>query len=134
VRNTSGDTVPLGFFTRVSDTTGPYRVPRHNLYPAAEIDRQPAPDSSQGQAIDTMQKIARETLPPGFNFANGPRSRSSRSGPSTPLSLPSCSVWCSYFWRSPRRMRASRCRSPYSNRADVSRRLHQWSPVARAGQ
>jgi hydrophobe/amphiphile efflux-1 (HAE1) family protein len=68
VRNATGDTVPLGSFTRVSDTTGPYRVPRYNLYPAAEIDGQPAPGFSQGQAIDAMQKIARETLPAGFSY------------------------------------------------------------------
>jgi hypothetical protein len=68
VRNAAGETVPLGSFTRVSDTTGPYRVPRYNLYPAAEIDGQPRPGFSQGQAIDTMQKIARETLPQGFSF------------------------------------------------------------------
>jgi hydrophobe/amphiphile efflux-1 (HAE1) family protein len=68
VRNAAGDTVPLGSFTRVSDTTGPYRVPRYNLYPAAELDGQPAPGFSQGQAIDTMQKIARETLPGGFSY------------------------------------------------------------------
>jgi multidrug efflux pump subunit AcrB len=43
-------------------------VPRYNLYPAAELDGQPAPGFSQGQAIDTMQKIARETLPSGFSF------------------------------------------------------------------
>jgi hydrophobe/amphiphile efflux-1 (HAE1) family protein len=68
VRNASGETVPLGSFTRVSDTTGPYRVPRYNLYPAAELDGQPAPGFSQGQAIDTMQRIARETLPSGFSY------------------------------------------------------------------
>ena len=51
VRNSSGDTVPLGSFTTVSDTTGPYRVPRYNLYPAAELDGAPAPGYSQGQAI-----------------------------------------------------------------------------------
>src|SRR5262249_45495581 len=34
VRNTRGDTVPLGSFTTVRDITGPYRWPRHNLYPA----------------------------------------------------------------------------------------------------
>ena len=52
----------------MNDTTGPYRVPRYNLYPAAELDGQPAPGFSQGQAIDTMQKIARETLPGGFSY------------------------------------------------------------------
>ena len=33
VRNARGDTVPLGSFTTVSDVSGPYRVPRYNLYP-----------------------------------------------------------------------------------------------------
>ncbi|HXE70752.1 MAG TPA: efflux RND transporter permease subunit, partial [Hyphomicrobiaceae bacterium] len=68
VRGTSGDTVPLGSFTTVQDVSGPYRVPRYNLYPAAELDGAPAPGYSQGQAIDLMQKLAAETLPPGFTF------------------------------------------------------------------
>jgi hydrophobe/amphiphile efflux-1 (HAE1) family protein len=58
VRNLSGDTVPLGSFTTVLDATGPYRVPRYNLYPAAELDGAPAPGYSQGQALQTMQNLA----------------------------------------------------------------------------
>src|SRR5262249_29613910 len=68
VRNGSGDTVPLGSFTTLSDVTGPYRVPRYNLYPAAELDGVPAPGFSQGQAIETMQQLAAQTLPPGFSY------------------------------------------------------------------
>jgi hydrophobe/amphiphile efflux-1 (HAE1) family protein len=68
VRNASGDTVPLGSFTTVHDASGPYRVPRYNLYPAAELDGAPAPGISQGQAIDIMQKLAAETLPQGMSF------------------------------------------------------------------
>jgi hydrophobe/amphiphile efflux-1 (HAE1) family protein len=68
VRNGAGDTVPLGSFTTVRDISGPYRVPRYNLYPAAELDGAPAPGFSQGQAIQTMEKLAKETLPPGFSF------------------------------------------------------------------
>ena len=68
VRNASGDTVPLGSFTTVRDVSGPYRVPRYNLYPAAELDGAPAPGFSQGQAIQIMEKLAAETLPPGFSF------------------------------------------------------------------
>ena len=30
VRNSSGETVPLGAFTTVRDKSGPYRVPRYN--------------------------------------------------------------------------------------------------------
>ena len=68
VRNAGGDTVPLGSFTTVSDVSGPYRVPRYNLYPAAELDGAPAPGFSQGQAIELMQRLAAETLPQGFSF------------------------------------------------------------------
>ena len=68
VRNASGETVPIGSFSSVRDISGPYRVPRYNLYPAAELDGAPAPGFSQGQAIELMQKLATETLPPGFSF------------------------------------------------------------------
>ena len=68
VRNANGDTVPLGSFTTVTDVSGPARVPRYNLYPAAELDGSAAPGYSQGQAIDIMQKMAAETLPPGFSY------------------------------------------------------------------
>ena len=66
VRNSNGDTVPLGSFTTVRDISGPYRVPRYNLFPAAELDGAAAPGFSQGQAIAIMQKLAAETLPDGF--------------------------------------------------------------------
>jgi hydrophobe/amphiphile efflux-1 (HAE1) family protein len=68
VRNSNGDAVPLGSFTTVTDISGPSRVPRFNLYPAAELDGSAAPGYSQGQAIDIMQRMAAETLPPGFSY------------------------------------------------------------------
>jgi hydrophobe/amphiphile efflux-1 (HAE1) family protein len=68
VRNSAGDTVPLGSFTTVRDISGPYRVPRYNIYPAAELDGNAAPGYSQGQAIEIMQKLASEMLPPGFSY------------------------------------------------------------------
>ena len=68
VRNARGDTVPLGSFTTVSDVSGPYRVPRYNLYPAAELSGAAAPNISQGQAIEIMEKLAAQVLPEGFSF------------------------------------------------------------------
>jgi hydrophobe/amphiphile efflux-1 (HAE1) family protein len=68
VRNSAGNTVPLGSFTTVRNIAGPYRVARHNLYSAAELDGAPAAGYSQGQAIDIMQKLAAETLPDGFGY------------------------------------------------------------------
>ncbi|MCC6946691.1 MAG: multidrug efflux RND transporter permease subunit [Bradyrhizobiaceae bacterium] len=68
VRNAAGEAVPLGSFTTVRDISGPYRVPRYNLYPAAELDGAAAPGYSQGQAIEIMQRLAAETLPDGFSY------------------------------------------------------------------
>jgi hydrophobe/amphiphile efflux-1 (HAE1) family protein len=68
VRNANGDTVPLGSFTTVRDISGPYRVPRYNLYPAAELDGAAAPGYSQGEAIAIMEKLAAEVLPEGFSY------------------------------------------------------------------
>jgi hydrophobe/amphiphile efflux-1 (HAE1) family protein len=68
VRNSSGATVPLGSFTTLHDVAGPYRVPRYNLYPAAELDGAPAPGFSQGQAIQIMQQLAAQALSQGFGF------------------------------------------------------------------
>jgi hydrophobe/amphiphile efflux-1 (HAE1) family protein len=68
VRNSTGATVPLGAFTTVRSITAPYRVPRYNLYPAAELDGAAAPGFSQGQAIKIMEKLAAQTLPEGFSY------------------------------------------------------------------
>jgi hydrophobe/amphiphile efflux-1 (HAE1) family protein len=68
VRNNLGNTVPLGSFTTVHDIAGPYRVPRYNLYPTAEIDGNAAPGYSQGQAIALMDNLASEVLPDGYGY------------------------------------------------------------------
>jgi hydrophobe/amphiphile efflux-1 (HAE1) family protein len=68
VRNNHGETVPLGSFTTVQSRSGPYRVPRYNLYPAAELDGSAAPGYSQGQAIEVMEGLAARTLPDGFAY------------------------------------------------------------------
>jgi len=68
VRNNLGETVPLGAFTTMRDRAGPFRVPRYNLYPAAELDGAAAPGTSQGQAIEIMQRLAAQTLPDGFGY------------------------------------------------------------------
>jgi hydrophobe/amphiphile efflux-1 (HAE1) family protein len=68
VRNSSGGTVPLGSFTTVRDTAGPYRLPRYNLYPAAELDGGAAPGYSQSQAMEIMEKLASQILPDGFSY------------------------------------------------------------------
>ncbi|MDX2260013.1 MAG: multidrug efflux RND transporter permease subunit [Hyphomicrobiaceae bacterium] len=67
-RNVDGDMVPIGSVATFQDTTGPYRVPRYNLYPAAEVQVGLAPGFSSGQGIAAIEKIAAERLPSGFGF------------------------------------------------------------------
>src|SRR5579859_5602551 len=43
VRNSSGEMVPIGTVAQMRDNTIPYRVPRYNLYPAAEVQGVAAP-------------------------------------------------------------------------------------------
>jgi multidrug efflux pump subunit AcrB len=57
--------IPLGSLAIFQDRTGPYRVTRYNLFPAVEMDGQPAPGYSTGQGIAAMEAIAKN-LPPGF--------------------------------------------------------------------
>ncbi|HEY8247369.1 MAG TPA: multidrug efflux RND transporter permease subunit [Hyphomicrobium sp.] len=67
-RNVTGEMVPIGSVATFSDTTGPYRVPRYNLYPAAEVQMSLARGFSSGQGLAAVEKIAAEKLPSGFGF------------------------------------------------------------------
>jgi multidrug efflux pump len=67
-RNTSGGMVPLGSLVNVRQTTGPDRVLRYNMFPAAEINGDTAPGVSSGQALATMEQLARQVLPSGMGF------------------------------------------------------------------
>ena len=67
-RSVTGDMVPLGSVASFQEITGPYRVPRYNLFPAAEVQGATLPGFSTGQAIAAMEKIAAANLPSGFGF------------------------------------------------------------------
>ena len=67
-RNTYGEMVPLGSVTDFRDITGPYRVPRYNLYPAAEIQGGTLPGYSAGDGLARMEELAAIHLPDGFGF------------------------------------------------------------------
>lgn len=68
VRNATGEMVPIGAVTTFKDQTAPYRVPRHNLFPAAEIMGAAAPGVSSGTAMEYMEQLAKQTLPQGIGF------------------------------------------------------------------
>jgi hydrophobe/amphiphile efflux-1 (HAE1) family protein len=65
-RNEQGAMVPIGAVTQFRDITGPYRVPRYNLYPAAELQGNTLPGYSTGYGLAAMERLAAERLPDGF--------------------------------------------------------------------
>jgi hydrophobe/amphiphile efflux-1 (HAE1) family protein len=66
--NNAGNMVPIGSVATFRDITGPYRVPRYNLYPAAEVQGNVLPGYSTGYALAAMEKLAAERLPDGFGY------------------------------------------------------------------
>jgi multidrug efflux pump subunit AcrB len=67
-RSATGASVPLGTILSLEPRTGPSRVERYNLYPAAAIDGDTAPGFSSGQALAAIADVARRVLPDGFGF------------------------------------------------------------------
>jgi hydrophobe/amphiphile efflux-1 (HAE1) family protein len=67
-RNEQGRMVPIGAVATFSDLTGAYRVPRYNLYPAAELQGSTGVGRSTGEAIAAMERLAQQRLPDGFAF------------------------------------------------------------------
>jgi multidrug efflux pump len=67
-RNKFGEMVPLGSVVNVEWRSGPDRVVRYNMYPAAEVQGDAAPGYSSGQAIAAIERIAAEVLPPGMTI------------------------------------------------------------------
>jgi multidrug efflux pump subunit AcrB len=58
----------VGTVAAIEDRTIPYRVPRYNLYPAAEVQGAAAPGVASGTALLRMEQLAREILPRGMDF------------------------------------------------------------------
>ncbi|HLJ62594.1 MAG TPA: efflux RND transporter permease subunit, partial [Stellaceae bacterium] len=67
-RNSRGEMVPLGSVAKFRTLTGAYRVPRYDLYPAAEVQGATLPGFSSGYGLAAMEKVAAEHLPEGFGF------------------------------------------------------------------
>ena len=67
-RNAAGAMVPIGSVARMHSTTDPYRVPRYNLFPAAEVQGGVAPGYPSSYGLAVMERLAAEHLPEGIGF------------------------------------------------------------------
>jgi len=78
--------VPLKALVTKKDTTGPDVVSRFNNFPAAKVIGGPAPGYSSGDAIEAMERLARETLPEDFSFSwSGESFEEKKSGGTTAI-------------------------------------------------
>jgi HAE1 family hydrophobic/amphiphilic exporter-1 len=68
-RASNGDMVPLSAVVRTEETTAPSVINHFNLFRSTEITGTALPGVSSGQALQEMERIARETLPQGYDFA-----------------------------------------------------------------
>ena len=68
VRSANGALVPLGTLVEIRDVSGPTLVQRYNMYVSVPVQGNAAPGVSSGEALDKMEQIATQTLPPGTSF------------------------------------------------------------------
>ncbi|HUP39721.1 MAG TPA: multidrug efflux RND transporter permease subunit [Vicinamibacterales bacterium] len=65
----NGEMVPLSAVVRTNETTAPAVINHFNLFRSTELTGASLPGVSSGQALSEMERIARETLPQGYDFA-----------------------------------------------------------------
>jgi HAE1 family hydrophobic/amphiphilic exporter-1 len=68
-RAQSGQMVPLDTVVRMHETTAPTVISHFDMLRSAEITGSAAPGVSSGQAIQAMDQLSRDVLPPGFSYA-----------------------------------------------------------------
>jgi HAE1 family hydrophobic/amphiphilic exporter-1 len=68
VRNATGEMVPVGTVSQVSDTSGPQYTNHFNIYRAAEINGVPAQGYSSSQALAALKDVAKQVLPADMSY------------------------------------------------------------------
>jgi HAE1 family hydrophobic/amphiphilic exporter-1 len=88
VRNNRQEMVPLRTLVTLSSTLGPETIRRYNLFRAAQVNGDPAPGHSSGEAIAAMERIAARVLPEGMTYAwSGVSLQEITAGQKAPLIL-----------------------------------------------
>ncbi|MFC4870407.1 efflux RND transporter permease subunit [Negadavirga shengliensis] len=68
VKNNVGEMVPISTFLTMEKTYGPEQLTRHNMYNSATLKGTPAPGYSSGDVIAAIERVAKESLPQGYNY------------------------------------------------------------------
>jgi len=67
LKNDKGEMVPFSTFITIEKVYGPEVLTRYNMYMSAMINGEPADGYSSGDAIAAVERVAKETLPRGFD-------------------------------------------------------------------
>lgn len=87
VRSANGAMIPLNTLLKPKLTTGPSNISRFNAARSIQINGSVGSGYSSGQAIAAMEKLAKETLPSGFNVEWSGQSRQEKKAGSTTLQI-----------------------------------------------
>ncbi|WP_426474672.1 efflux RND transporter permease subunit [Chryseobacterium balustinum] len=68
LKNDKGEMVPFSTFITIERVYGPEVLTRYNMYMSAMINGEPSEGYSSGDAIASVEKIAKESLPKGFEI------------------------------------------------------------------
>lgn len=68
LKNDKGEMVPFSTFITIEKVYGPEVLTRYNMYMSAMINGEPADGYSSGDAIAAVERVAKETLPRGFDI------------------------------------------------------------------
>ncbi|OWY68965.1 hydrophobe/amphiphile efflux-1 family RND transporter [cyanobacterium TDX16] len=68
VRSAQGRTISLANLVQITPTTGAQTINRYNLFRSIEITGSAAEGFSSGEAIEKMEQIAAEVLPPNIGY------------------------------------------------------------------
>ncbi|MDR2283860.1 MAG: efflux RND transporter permease subunit [Sphingobacterium sp.] len=68
VRNANNEMVPINTLVTLQSTTGAEVVERFNLFNASNLTVVPAPGYSTGQAMQAVEEVSEQVLPPGYTY------------------------------------------------------------------
>ncbi|MEO0066122.1 MAG: hypothetical protein RI983_1448 [Bacteroidota bacterium] len=68
VKNNRGEMVSFGTFIKLERVYGPEQLTRYNMYNAAMVNGDANKGFSSGEAIASVEKVAKEKLPRGFSY------------------------------------------------------------------